>query len=193
MGLFNSNDLITKSKKTDPSSIHVEESNVLTALGDKLSAIKEVIGNISTGAICHYCTEGRFSAHELLFYLLTLTGPAHVYISTWKISQEPASKIVAAKNEGLIKDLHIFVERRMKIKSPNALQLIRASATSFGMDDNHSKTFAIDCDGLPLAVVLTANFSENRRVESGVIHASAAAMDFHKNWIKKNIDKCQKI
>ena len=180
-----------ESKHQQPSLLISSAEDSAYAKFEKFIDFKKKWDKVRTGEICHFVSEGRFSGHELLMFLLKdyNHSNAEVYIATWKISEDPARQIVQAKNKGIIGDLHLLVERRMTIKSPQALQLIQHNTTSFGMADCHAKVFVINDSCQPLTVVMSANFSNNPRIEAGVIDTTIEAAEFHVEWIKRNIDQ----
>lgn len=193
MGLFSSADISTKSvSQGHADGVTYINNNVLTAIGYKLQNLKPMIETLKKKEVLHFCSEGRFSSHELLLFLLQLHPGCDVYIATWKVSEDPARMLVQAKKQGLINNLFLLIERRMQINSPSALELIRQNSTMYGLVDIHAKVFVIDNPEFPITVVTSANMSDNRRIEVGVIDTHLEAAYFHKEWIKRNIELCQK-
>lgn len=158
---------------------------------DRFADFKKTLDNLISNAHYTFVSEGRFSGHELLLYLLKSRPKSKIYIATWKISEDPARLIINARTQGLIDELHILVERRMTIKSPNALQLVQYNSNSFGMADCHAKVFVIEHDSFPVSVVMSANFSNNPRIEAGCISTTDSSAKFHVQWIKNHIEKWQ--
>jgi phosphatidylserine/phosphatidylglycerophosphate/cardiolipin synthase-like enzyme len=193
MGLFNSGDIVaSKADNKIANGCSYISNEVFTAIGNKLHELKPLIEKLDKKQVLHFCSEGRFSSHELLLFLLQMNPGFDVYIATWKVSEDPARMLVNAKKQGLIKDLYLLLERRMQINSPSALELIRQNSTMHALTDIHAKVFVIDNPLLPITVVTSANMSDNRRIEVGVIDTHLEAACFHKEWIKRNIELCQK-
>lgn len=196
MGLFKlTNDIATVATGDRPSSYLEPVVPSEFALGRDFVDLREQLRQIKNlgGQLIHFCSEGRFSGHELMLYLLKeVVGPCPVHIATWKISETPARLLTRAMDQGLITELNMLLERRMTIKSPNALQLMQHNATTIGMGDVHAKVCVLDHPEHPVVIVMSANFSRNRRIESGVIHHSRRAAFFHRSWIQKHIKSWQR-
>lgn len=145
------------------------------------------IDRLAKGHTLHYCTEGRWSSHELLARLLHLAGPSEVCLTSWALTEHPVRMLLKFTNEGLITDLHLVTDKRIKVNNPNAYQLAVANFPNMLLADLHAKVLTVSNDNWKLSVVGSANFTRNKRFESGVITESEAITSFHSKWIKKII------
>jgi hypothetical protein len=100
-----------------------ERFTVMGKKADILTAIDQLKPNHSL----HYCTEGRWSSHELLARLLHLAGPSEVCITSWALTEDPIRMLVNMIEDGLITDVHLVTDVRIKVNSPNAYQLAKAN------------------------------------------------------------------
>lgn len=124
---------------------------------------------LNNGESIAYMSAGRWSAHDLLFYLLSITGPAKVYFTTWAINEIAARLLAKAKETGLISELYFVLDRRIEIRNPNVLQLVKAISDKYIFIDCHAKNFVIENDKWIITNIGSANMSNNKRIESGVI------------------------
>ena len=88
------------------------------------SSLHEEIGQISHDECIHFWSFGSYSLHELMFYLLKQTGPAHVNLCTWSISQDAIEKITRKHNNGEILSIRFLLDPRVKVCKAKPLQMI---------------------------------------------------------------------
>jgi len=132
-----------------------------------------------------WVSEGEWSMHQLLLGLLKVTGPAEVTISSYAMGETPARILAQLKEEGSITYLSCLLDSRVDVRSPGSLQLIRNISDSFALVKTHAKVTLIANDDWRITVVGSANYTENKRFESGVISCDANPFILNENWIKK--------
>lgn len=152
------------------------------------SDIEKILSHLNTGnGLIHYCTGGAFSAHELLFCILAMTGPVKVYITTWTMTEYPARLLSEALQSGKIIELFCLLDIRME-KNANVFQLIRNNSTKIRLSHCHAKTIIVQNDAWIISVISSQNITENPRIKAGVICSNPIVADFHKQWILKEIE-----
>ena len=134
--------------------------------------LNKLIGKIRPGQMIEFCTAGEFSMHELLQYLLSITGPANVYLSTWTIKETPARVIYSLINQGYIKGIYCVLDYRIRTLDAKHFDLIKSILTEHKLTKCHAKTIAIEGERMSLSVISSANFSNNQRIETGCIKCS---------------------
>lgn len=149
--------------------------------------IEQFLPVLDQEMVYHFVTMGKFSAHEALLYVLSKTGPAEVWMCTWKISETPARMLVKALQNGRITRLHCLLEKRMTIKSPNALQLMEHAATHVKLDSVHAKVAVLVNDQYSVVICTSANMSENTRIEVGYVSTQRDVAQFHRTWLNDKI------
>ncbi|MCK6649177.1 MAG: hypothetical protein L6Q66_05950 [Bacteroidia bacterium] len=145
--------------------------------------IKNVIGETSPGSFIEFCTAGEFSLHQLIQHLLTETGPADIYLSTWTLKEEPARVLYALKKAGLIKTLNCVFDYRIRTLDAKHFDFVQKILDSYTLTKVHAKVVSIIGENRSLAVSCSANMSNNPRIEAGVISCNSVSAEFHKTWI----------
>ncbi|WP_409627919.1 hypothetical protein [Belliella pelovolcani] len=158
------------------------------SIGKSLTELAHTIGELDHDTTIQYCTGGRWSMHQLLQYALLKTGPAKVWMTTWTITEEPMRVVLELIKTGLITELSAVLDYRIERRKPEAFQLASNIITKIKLTKCHAKVLVIQNDAWNIAVVTTANFSKNPRIEAGVIFTDKASAEFHKKWIDDVID-----
>lgn len=151
-------------------------------LADKLPEIKQ-------GINYHFATAGLWSCHDLLFHLLSFTGPAKVYLATWSITEDPARMLVNGLNNGIIQELYGLFDIRVKIRNPETYIFAKHNLCKARLTVCHAKVTVIENELWKICIVGSANYTNNPRIEAGVISTQAETAAFHKDWIMKELDK----
>lgn len=115
----------------------------------------------------------NWALHQMLSAWLKITGPAHICMSTfslcdtairridYEITQNNIITIKAVLDMSLTKrDIHklIFVQ--------NVIQQSNQNLNGPRLSDNHSKIIIIHNDKYKIAITTSANFNNNRKIES---------------------------
>lgn len=154
---------------------------------NRFRELEDLLPDLQEEMMYHFVTMGKFSAHEVLLYVLSKAGPCEVWLCTWKISETPARMLVKALQVGRITKLHCLLEKRMTIKSPNALQLMQHAATHVKLDSVHAKVAVVVGAGFCAAISTSANMSENKRIEVGYVCTQREVVEFHQGWLNEKI------
>lgn len=153
------------------------------------TSLDEVLELVPKSSCVHWVSEGSWNMHDLLIALLTITGPADVYLSSYGFSEYPAQLIAEHKERGIIKKLYCLIDKRINGKNPVDLGIILGVATKIKLVNTHAMVTVIENKKHMLAVIGSANYTNNNRYEAGVIITDGGAAAFHKNWMKNEIDK----
>jgi len=152
-----------------------------TVMGRKIPFLNS-IDQLTKGGAIHFVTEGKWSSHELLSKLLEITGPASVRISTYSMTEDPTRMLVNYLSTGFITDLKVVSDKRFKSNQGPAHQLASANFPIV-LTDVHAKVIVLRNDHWNVTVVGSANFTRNKRKESGVIIEDEKIAEFHFKWI----------
>lgn len=150
--------------------------------GRKAEFFKE-LPQLKQGSTIYFATVGKWSSHELLAYLLSITGPADVGISTYSMTEDPARLIVDFMSQGIIRKMHLVSDKRFKTHQPNAYQLAIANFPVF-LTDIHAKVMVIRNEQWDVVVLGSANFTRNKRREVGCIVADSATAAFYDDLLQ---------
>ncbi len=157
------------------------------ALLSEDEALESVIQLVAPGETIVWDSNGNWSMHQLLLSLLNITGPGTVHISSYAMSETAARVLATLKRDGMIERLSCVLDNRVDVRTPGSLQLIRAVCDEFALIKTHAKVTVITNADWSLAVIGSANYTENIRHEAGVIIATAAVANKQINWIKKGL------
>lgn len=180
-------------KKEESSPGLTSSSSKLTAgaiiySGNSLAELTKSIDSLEPGTIVKYKSQGSWSMHELVSYILEQTGPADVYLSTWTISEDPARCLFNLKQKGLIRSLSCLFDYRIKVRAGEAFQLISSIADNIKLLKCHAKAAVIINDDHAVSVIGSSNFSKNPRVEAGTVFIDRTAAYFDRDWIMNLVD-----
>lgn len=153
-------------------------------------AIAEVISALRETPCVHFYTDGEWSMHHLLTSLLMISGPAELFISTYALSETSCRTLAQLKLEDrMVTRINCVIDNRVDTRSAGSLQLLRGIADRLTLRACHAKaTVIIGCNAT-ITVVGSANYTENKRMEIGLIDCTEAVADFHRNWITKLLDE----
>ena len=132
-------------------------------------AIENEIGEIEQGRHYHFFTEGKWSMHETLLYLLYYSGPAKVTITSFSLSEITINTFVLAKEEGLITRLDLLLNTAVTRNKASLFFFAGNVADRIGLLDIHAKIIVIENDNWKIAVNQSANSTKNPAYEAGVI------------------------
>ena len=144
---------------------------------------------LTPGQQIHYATAGLWSSHDLLFHLLAQTGPARVWIATWSMTEEPVRMLVQGIESALIQELHLLLDVRVQVRNPSVLAFARLQATRARTSICHAKVTVIENNNWAISIVGSANYTNNPRIEAGVMGEGRQTADFHRQWIDAELQK----
>jgi hypothetical protein len=147
--------------------------------------LASVIDKVKEKHTVYWVSEGEWSMHQLLMALLELTGQADVMISSYALGETPARVLSILKDEGVIRKLSIVLDDRVDVRTPGSLQLIKSIADEFNLVRTHAKVTLIYTEDWQVTVIGSANYTENKRYECGVITSDMNAYILNNNWIIK--------
>jgi hypothetical protein len=146
--------------------------------------IVDIMANVSENHLTHYWTDGAWSMHQLLTGLLHLIGESDVLISTYALSETSVRTMDKLKESGYIKSLNCVIDNRVDTRSAASFQFFKALANKVVLADCHAKVTILIGKSRSLIVIGSANYTENKRMEVGIISDDAASCNFHKEWIE---------
>ncbi len=131
--------------------------------------LKKDVGDIHQDTVKAFWSDGKWAMYELLTYLLSVTGPAKVYLSTFSISEASIRAFNTGIEAKMITELHCLFDYTIKKNKVQLLYFANNIANNIKLAPNHSKVILIENDNWKLAVVGSANMTPNPRKEAGVI------------------------
>lgn len=127
------------------------------------------LGNIEPDSVLAYVSENSFSMHELLAHLLETTGPANVRIMSFSITEVAIRTFLNLIDSGKIQKLQCILDLSVKRYRLALLNFMNNVVTEISLIKNHAKLILIENEQWKVAVVSSANFNVNDKIEAGVI------------------------
>jgi len=137
----------------------------------------------------HFVNKGYWDMHELLMMLLDLTGPAHLAFSSYAISETAARAFAALKESGQLLSITAVIDNRSDTRSAGSLQLLRGVCDRLTLCACHAKVSLLYNDYAEMTVMGSANYTENKRYEAGMISSVGDTRLFHQKWMEEAINE----
>lgn len=147
--------------------------------------LKDLVQNMEPGVCAFWVSDGDWSMHQLLMAILDKTGPAAVYMSTYAMNETAARIVAQLREENVITSLYCLLDDRVDVRSAGSLQLIQSVADKYALVHTHAKVTAIINDAWHIAVIGSANYTENKRYEAGVLICDKGIATQQQSWIEK--------
>lgn len=151
--------------------------------------LRNDVGPITQNQIKPFFSEGLWSMHDLMLYLLEITGPAKVLLSTFSISEAAIRSINLAIEKGFITEIHCLFDHTIRKHKLGLLFFASNIVSDIAITSNHSKLILIENDEWNISVVGSANMTPNPRKEAGVIFTTASTFDFYHSHLVKSISE----
>jgi len=156
--------------------------------------IQTEVGALEQGTpILPFFTEGRWDSVQMLYYILSFTGPAKVTAVTFSISENAVAKLANAKRFGYITRLNLMLHGQMRNNRTDVFFFARKVADEMHTAELHEKLYIVENDNWNVAVSQSANLTDNPAWESGIISTCPKVFEKYKNQITKIQTKAQKI
>ncbi len=159
-----------------------EGLTMLLPVNDELQSVINLVGK---NTICFWVSDGSWSMHDMLVSLLNITGTAELFIATYAMSETPARIITQLKAAKQITRLTTILDNRVDTRSAGSFQLMKAMSDEMVMVDVHAKVTLIINENWQLAVIGSANYTENKRFETGIIAEANNVVELQKKWMLK--------
>jgi hypothetical protein len=151
-------------------SVSDKDLNEQVKRGNAEVKIHHIVGFVKQGDCISFWSNGDWSLWELVAHLLKQTGlGTEVYLATWSISELSARKLCQWMDEGLISKLVGVIDFRSKNRHPAAYHLSKNVFSEIRVAFCHAKVTVLKGNGHCITINGSANWTENPRLESGVI------------------------
>jgi len=134
-----------------------------------IQSLQKEISKIEKAMAKPFYSEGLWSMHELLYYLLTVTGKADVWLSSFSLSEIAIRSFVNAKEDNLIKSLSCLFDISARSNKRDLLFFANNVIDRIALTKNHSKIIVIKNNEWNIVVVASANLNTNNKLEAGAI------------------------
>jgi hypothetical protein len=147
----------------------------------------EVIGKVEMGSTIHFVSACDWSCIDMLNVILDQIGPAEVTIATWSVSEDATRSLIESCRTGRITRLSTIFDWRIKVRRPEVFELAKFNIANIKLSTCHAKTTVIQNEKYQIALVGSANYTTNPRIETGFICCNKEVAEFHKSWMDEEL------
>ena len=136
-----------------------------------MNNINDVFKPISPGYI-GADLNNKFQLYNLIEWVLKQTGPAHVFVVTFSMSEEFIRKMLKLQKSGLLKSCAVVLDFKAVQKTQKIIRFAQNVFSSVSYCKTHAKIVIIETDNLEYpGVIITGsqNATRGNRSESTVI------------------------
>jgi hypothetical protein len=147
-------------------------------------ALAQAVGALDKST--HIASCGAFSMHQLAFYVAALIGPAKLYATTWAINEEVVSQLLRATQDGLLEEVTFLFDWRVRKYKPKAYALASQHFATHVVS-LHAKVCVLEGRTRSVAVVGSANWTRNSKIEAYYVCIDADVANFWKKFIDERV------
>ena len=147
-----------------------------------------LVDGVLSGKDVHFISSGKWSLYDLLIALLPFCSPAVLYLSTYSLTEFSARILARNVSEGHLSAVHILLDKRAKVRYPEVYQLAGNISNRIRLMEVHAKVMVLQSADRIVTVVGSANWTENPRIEAGILTTNPEVGNFHKMWLDKAIE-----
>jgi hypothetical protein len=151
--------------------------------GEKHTVIAAAIGDLADHSNVFFMTDGAWSNIDLIGYILSFTGTANIFFTTWSIAADTIAKLSRWKEKGQILSIHAILDQGIRNRKPEILQQAQGSFTNLKLIKCHAKVTVVQNERHSVVLMGSANFTRNPRKEVGMIIKSRELADANIKWI----------
>lgn len=119
----------------------------------------------------------KLQVADVLQWILNQTGPAHVQMTSFSISEEFLRRIFFIEKTKLIQSLDIVLDFKATNKTLILWPFIAQTVEHCYLASNHSKILLVYNDNWTVSVVMSQNLTRGNRFESGFISTERHVFD----------------
>jgi len=128
---------------------------------------------------------GNWSLKHVVFHILSLTGKAEIFSTTYGLGPGAARGIVTGIKSGMISNFNFLYDNKIKTYKQEAHNLC-ISNFPVKIASIHAKVTVIINESWGITISGSANWSDsNNKIETMTISTNKALALFHKDWIYK--------
>ena len=149
----------------------------------------EGLGALCPGKSKHYYSSGAFNLIQLVLYILRQTGPAHVLLATYSISDRSITTLRNHIERGDILSIRFLIDNRVRSINPKSFDyLLTAFPGQTRCRTLHAKVALVWNDDWHVSVVGSQNATHNPKLERGIVHTSKDIFDFDKRVLEDEFE-----
>jgi len=140
------------------------------ARGKSLEVLRQGIASLEEEEQLVIRSRGAFSAYHILEAMCELAGASKVMLTSWAFSKNACEALRKLKADGLITELHILSDHRLRSTHPEEMNMLSDIADTLVLGMNHSKNISVISDNTGFTSLGSGNQTNNPRLESYTIY-----------------------
>ena len=133
-----------------------------------MKLVNQIIKPLSGTPLQAYL-DNRIQLFDIIEKILSETGPAEIYISTFSTSEEFLRRIFKLRQKGLITRATMLTDLKASRKTINLYTFISNVFDDVFLAENHSKVILIRNSKWMVSICTSQNQTRGKRTESGMI------------------------
>ena len=151
--------------------------------------IQSSFGALKEDTTLHFVSGGLWSLVDIVHYVLKNIGAASLIGYSWSFTAPAAQKLIHLKTDGLITEMSFLLDHAMSKWSKGAVSIIEPHCVKVATTQIHAKGFVIWNDKWRVTCTSSMNFSNNPRIEAGILSTEADVFGFSQGWVSKAIQQ----
>lgn len=157
-------------------------TSIICKSPDKLGVL---LNSIAADVQVHYVSDGDWSTHDFVMELVKQFAPVELFITTYALREYPVRQLILAQERKEITVVNMLIDYRAKARTPEVFQLASMNLNRIHLTNIHAKVTVLRSEKACITIMGSANWTNNPRIECGVVSMDKALADFHTYWIKK--------
>ena len=174
----------TENKQDDFGFNQIEKPKINYGSDDDLA---KILPELMMGTCIEFFTEGKWSTHHLIAEIIKKIGRCDLVFSTWAITEDSLRTLFRLKQSGDLLSIKALFESKISGHNPKAFGFAKEFFDSIRLSHCHAKVTVLTNESWSLVINSSANWTRNKRIESGTIICMHESALFHKKWILKDV------
>jgi hypothetical protein len=158
-----------------------DHSLILTS---ELADLHTTVPVLLPGTVYDFISFGQWSLAHILIYILSLTGPADVYATTYGLSPDVVRKLVEAKEKGMIREMTMVMDWKIRTYKAEAYFVAEQNFKT-RLCSIHAKVTVVINETWGVIIQGSANYTRNNKIENNIITVDRERAIMHAQWISK--------
>lgn len=164
-------------------------------IGKRGAKLSELLPELKPNHVYDVITDGHWSMNQMLAYLLSITGTARVWLSSWGVTEGPLKSVLDMVRDERISSLDLILNHRVRLQSPNAFQLLHGvrddGRIRIHLAKIHAKLIVLHNEHHEIRVMTSANLTRNLRIETYTISTHPVLAIANRSWLDLVINGSQ--
>jgi hypothetical protein len=154
---------------------------------EKLQGLLNAIQD-NPGTDIHFVSRGDWNLHDFFNSVLPWYQPADLYLTTYAIYEFPIRQILLARQANELSSVHMVLDARCKARMVETFVLAQMMSNRIGVTPCHAKIFVLKGPNGCITKVGSQNWTNNPRIEAGVVSTNPAVANFYIDFINNILD-----